>query len=202
MDAVSFLIRRRLKLKVTDLGQGGLVWKRATAPELDEDERRLGFPLPPLFKRIYMDVGNGGFGPGYGLLGMSNGAPDDFGKTAPESYSLRRQGDPDNRDWFWPDALLPICHWGCAIYSCINCRDSNFPMQIFDPNVHQDSDWRDAYFDEAPSFDSWIREWAEGEDLWDDMYGDNGRIRKILAARKPIGVHPTQALLTPKKGPN
>ena len=41
---------------------------------LEEAESRLGFKLPILLRRLYLEVGNGGFGPSYGLLGISGGA--------------------------------------------------------------------------------------------------------------------------------
>lgn len=39
--------------------------------ELRESEEMLGFPLPEFVRRVYTQVGNGGFGPGYcGVLGL------------------------------------------------------------------------------------------------------------------------------------
>lgn len=34
--------------------------------EIAESEELLGFTLPPFVRRVYTQVGNGGFGPGYG----------------------------------------------------------------------------------------------------------------------------------------
>jgi hypothetical protein len=82
-------------------------------------------------KRIDVEIGNGGFGPGYGLIGLTNGAPDDQDKTAPAIYDWFRGGDPHDASWEWPAGLLPICHWGCAILSCVDCADPNFRMRIF-----------------------------------------------------------------------
>src|SRR5690242_9078485 len=45
----------------------------ATAEELNQAENLLGFRLPKLLSRLYSEVGNGGFGPGYGLIGLANG---------------------------------------------------------------------------------------------------------------------------------
>jgi SMI1 / KNR4 family (SUKH-1) len=96
--------------------------------EMDKAESRFGFPLPPLLKRLYTDIGNGGFGPGYGLMGLINGFRDDIGDSALESYELRREADPAELGWHWPADLLPICTWGCAIYSCIDCsKPTKFP---------------------------------------------------------------------------
>ena len=39
------------------------------------------------------------------------------------------------------------------------------------------------FFEEAPSFASWITSWAEGVDLWDRSYGQNGLVTRALAER-------------------
>ncbi len=43
----------------------------ATAKELHAAERAIGFELPELLRAIYLKVGNGGFGPEYGLVGIT-----------------------------------------------------------------------------------------------------------------------------------
>ena len=110
-DLVIAAIRRHLKTKITDLGEpshSGL--KPADPAGVANDERLLGFALPPLMRRIYMEIGNGGFGPGYGLIGLTNGVPDDTGKTGPAIYQQFRRAGSEVRNWKWPDRLLPICH--------------------------------------------------------------------------------------------
>jgi hypothetical protein len=183
-DITVAAIRRRLKVKITDQRGANAPLQPADPVEIANDEKRLGFALPPLLKRLYTEIGNGGFGPGYGLIGLTNGVPDDLGKTAPETYGLIRGTSRDDPSWKWPEGLLPICHWGCAILSCIDCTDPNFRMRIFDPNVH-DGDWDACFFDESDGFDIWIREWASGVDLWSAMYGESGHIFQILTARHP-----------------
>jgi hypothetical protein len=84
------------------------------------------------------------------------------------------------RNWKWPNGLLPICHWGCAILSCADCAD------LFDPNVHHGDDWADSFFEESDGFEMWIRVWASGVDLWELMYGEKGHIAEILSARYTI----------------
>jgi hypothetical protein len=148
-----------------------------------KDESRLGFTLPALLKRLYAEIGNGGFGPGYGLIGLTNGVPDDTGSTAPVIYEQFRQARTHEPGWHWPYGLLPICHWGCAILSCVDCADVNFRMHIFDPNAHVSDDWSDCHFEESLSFESWIRAWASGADLWDQMFGENGPVFKTLSQR-------------------
>jgi hypothetical protein len=176
-------IRHRIKQKPSDLGWPPYAQLKSADPiEIANDERQLGFEFPPALKRLYVEIGNGGFGPGYGLIGLTNGVPDDQGKTGPDIYRLFRS-DPELD---WPNGLLPICHWGCAILSCVDCVDTNFRMQVFDPNVHEGDDWRDAFFEESISFEKWISDWTAGVDLWDQMYGDHGEISRILSVRRQM----------------
>src|SRR5690242_10047052 len=42
----------------------------ATVAEVDAAEAALGLAIPPLLRRLYTEVGNGGFGPHYGLEGV------------------------------------------------------------------------------------------------------------------------------------
>jgi hypothetical protein len=180
-------IRRRLKTKVTDLGGSSHAPLEPGNPDdIARDESKLGFSFPPLLKRIYTEIGNGGFGPGYGLIGLTNGVPDDTGKTGPAIYRQFHDGASEAPFCEWPKGLLPICYWGCAILSCADCSDPNFRVRIFDPNVHDGDDWTDAFFEESPSFEEWITAWASGVDLWKLMYGEQGHIARLLSARNPI----------------
>src|SRR5690242_1926418 len=45
----------------------------APAQALIDAEAALGFQLHPFHRRLLMEVGNGGFGPGDGLIGLSGG---------------------------------------------------------------------------------------------------------------------------------
>ena len=135
----------------------------ASAAEVAEFEARVGRPLPPLWRRVYSEVGNGGFGPGYGLLGLVTGARTDEGKSAAEFVELLQQSDPDDPGWAWPDGLVPVCHWGCAIYSCLDLRSAAAPVVRFDPNGHGTQEgWDGAWWAEAETSGAWLRAWAEG----------------------------------------
>lgn len=47
----------------------------ATEQQIKETERQLGFQLPLLLRLLYTHVANGGFGPGYGIIGTPGGFP-------------------------------------------------------------------------------------------------------------------------------
>jgi hypothetical protein len=189
-DLIIAAIRRRLKTKFTDMDTfSPPILTPGDPTEIERDEKRLGFALPPLLKRIYSEISNGGFGPGYGLIGLTSGVPDDTGKTGPDIYRLLRSADPVDVNLNWPFGLLPICNWGCAIVSCADCADPGFRMRIFDPNAHDGDDgddWSDSFFEESPSFETWIGAWSSGVDLWALMYGEAGHISQILSARRSI----------------
>src|SRR5436190_20370076 len=78
----------------------------ASLEALRDTEDRMGFSLTLLLKRLYLEVGNGGFGPGFGLYGLlSGGFADDLqGLTLPDLYLSAMEYD-------WPEKLVSICDW-------------------------------------------------------------------------------------------
>lgn len=164
----------------TPTGSSYIIAPPATLASIANDEQTLGFALPPLLKQLYLTIGNGGWGPSYGLLGLI-GSEDEDSRTAVSEYMARRgstlseiSSDPS---WHWPERMLPICDWGCAIFSCIDCSKPKFAMMAFDPGHHKDGgDWSDAFFSEDLTFEGWIELWVEGHDLWQRLYGPKGII--------------------------
>lgn len=146
--------------------------QRPDPPVSDESWRQteaaIGFSLPPLLRELYVQVGNGGFGPGYALRGAIGGATDDNGWDLVEYYRIQREGDPECPKWIWPAGLVGLNDWGCAIASCVDCSVSGFPMVGFDPNgldpEDQDS-WSASFVTTGVSFDEWISAWASGDNL-------------------------------------
>lgn len=136
----------------------------ASDAELGEAERLLGFPLPPALRGIYSGVANGGFGPGYGFVGVLGGAPDSiFGTHLADAYrqerELSRQGQPIEE---WPRRILRIVEWGCGIGSCIDARSGQ--ILRYDPTAQGDPA-RDMTF-EAESLEEWLQRWLRGADLF------------------------------------
>lgn len=133
---------------------------------LAEAERRLGFPLPILLQELYCEVADGGFGPSYGILPLLSSVPErklaNGSLTAVESvvelYELFRNGDPENPSWSWPERLLPILDWGCAIRSCVDCSTLSLQVVRDEPYVSRVT--------ESPSLEQWLHRWIEGHDLW------------------------------------
>ena len=144
--------------------QGGF-HKPLSRRALDKAETHLGFELPPAVRDMYGRVANGGFGPGYGVIGLVGGALTDLKNDAANEYRLRHQRDEWDDGPEWPDALLPIVHWGCAIYSCVDCAEPTTRIVRFDPNP-VDDDWSIAWGDEGYTLDAWLTAWLAGTELF------------------------------------
>jgi hypothetical protein len=130
--------------------------------DLNEAERQLGFALPDLLRKIYCEVGDGGFGPGYGFYRLLEGTDEFPDETVVQLYTSFRELDPEDPSWSWPEKLLPLLDWGCAIRSCVHCSDPTLPVFRFDPNSGSIA----VFSTEGYSFENWLEAWLDGKDLW------------------------------------
>ncbi|MGW1515175.1 SMI1/KNR4 family protein [Streptomyces sp. NPDC002287] len=125
--------------------------------ETDRAARILGFAPPPLLAALYRRVGDGGFGPEYGLLPL---------REAMRAYEAGRACD-----WGWPEGVLPIADLGCAMYACVDCRSETAQVLLFEPNP---GDPGLAWYHHVPSLEGWLRDWLDGagwfgeEGEWDE----------------------------------
>ena len=131
----------------------------ASPAAVEEAEGLLGRRLPWLPRRLYLEVGNGGFGPGYGILGVRGGHPeipgDEYHHTAVDLYRQARSGS--FTAWgSMPAALLPVCYWGCGIHSLIDCADREARMWAWDPNPAPHDDIGKAVFPQSMTFTEWL----------------------------------------------
>jgi SMI1/KNR4 family protein SUKH-1 len=151
---------------------------RASVTEISEAERRLGVPIPDFLARLYREVGNGGFGPGYGISGLITGysvAPDETAVPLWESWTARPQ-PTGYENWNWPPTMLPIADWGCAIRSCVDIGKPNCPVYRFDPGLFVDAEaaadenieattaegFAALFVPEAAGLVDWLERWLDG----------------------------------------
>lgn len=128
----------------------------ATASEeaVGEAERRLGFPIPSLLKACYLRVSNGGFGPGYGIIGIEGGYASDYGNLVETHGVLKQDQESEGREW--PSGLLPFCEWGCNIFSCVDCHDIRHPVYTFEDFAVQPQSY---------TIDKFFELWMSGTDI-------------------------------------
>lgn len=160
----------------------GFRYPPATEEQLTATERMLGIALPGTLRMLYAEVANGGFGPGYGIIGVSGGAPhpggwyndlaDDYLSRPPNVrlvdfakldaaqkpgkwFDLQydeESDDLENRWYEWPANLLSFCYWGCNTEHAIHA----YTGQIY----VIDSVSACAYW--APSLEVWLEQWLDG----------------------------------------
>ncbi|MEU1016759.1 MULTISPECIES: SMI1/KNR4 family protein [unclassified Streptomyces] len=140
-------------------------WDTLPAP-VDADtlaraEAALGFRLPPLLASLYTHIGDGGFGPEYGLLPLLEEKSSGAEPPVVDKYLGMRHRD----DWDWPEGVLPISHWGCAMYACVDCRMDEGQVLLFEPNG---GDPEHAWFIDSPSLASWLTAWLDGTGWYED----------------------------------
>lgn len=141
----------------------------ATIEDLIQAEEQIGFEMPTFLKRLYLEVGNGGFGPGYGLLPLnehhtsSNTRADTLvaNYLGMKSFSQKDidkyWADDEVKPALWPERVLIICDWECNIYSCLNCTLPDLIILRMDNNLNFLVEW--AF--EAPSIHQWLEDWLD-----------------------------------------
>ena len=152
----------------TDDGGREAPFPPVRAKSLTAVEAIVGHKLPPLLERLYSEVGNGGFGPDYGLLGIDGGAGNERGQDAISLYQTFRV--PDERDplWRWPPGLLPLVHCGCGMFLCVDCSSSDGKVVWFEPNPHESGQpWDDSFIPLTCDLGQLMTAWVDGESWYD-----------------------------------
>jgi hypothetical protein len=127
-------------------------------PVLNEEtvvmlELDLGFRLPSLARELYLQVANGGFGPGWGILSLEDVV--EFDRSCRSNWD---DGYPPNG---WPDRLVRFCEWGCNIWSGIDGSTEQCGVVRFDPDRYQDQ-ITDCLVPECDSLSDWLTSWLDG----------------------------------------
>jgi hypothetical protein len=165
---------------------------RATAGQMQAAERGIGFKLPPLLRAIYLKVGNGGFGPEYGIVGVRGGAKLE-GCTLETCYQKMIELEKENKVWRWPRRLLPLANYGCGMWSCVDCAYAKLPMILWDPNnlnaelagAEARLNWANSFWTQGLSLNAWLEGWlaqtAEPEPRWPSTSWMKKRLGYVLA---------------------
>lgn len=144
----------------------------ATDDQIRSAEASLDFPLPAFLRRVYTAIANGGFGPGRGLLGVPGGAADEHGSSLVDLYDSFSAANPEDPGWRWPERLVPICCWGESVYSCVDCATPEGALACLDLAGYQPGrDLKEFLIPQRQlTLEAWLRAWAEGVDLWAEMF--------------------------------
>lgn len=127
---------------------------RASEVAVRQAELALGIEIPPILRDVYLTVANGGFGPGYGLIGVEGGHASSLGTLAATHAEIQRGAKYLGLEW--KAGMLAFCEWGCNNFSCVDCSDSRFQI------VH--SEECKTYVQDF-TLDAFFKMWLEGVDI-------------------------------------
>jgi hypothetical protein len=161
------------RLRERSLDEGGPAHRPATRAEVEQAERRLGFPLPASLRRLLLEVANGGIGP-VPLLGVGAGRRSPEGDDLVGVYEGLRGPRPSHPERpggrrlaatvdAWPVAVLPLAEARDGVVFCIDARGG----EVLSAEGHGcelgigHARWLQR---EAASLEEWLARWLEGED--------------------------------------
>lgn len=157
----------------------------ASVAALEAAERSLGFRLPAGLRRLYLEIADGGFGPGGGLLSID------------AVLEARRQligGGELPRGRTWPANLVPI-RANEPGYACLDVATG--AIVDWDPEEASewasDARWQRSFKPAAPSLEAWLTAWlgatpapeALHERVNASLIEEARKARAIIAARTP-----------------
>ena len=140
----------------------------ATAAEVDAAEAALGFSVPQLLRRLYIEIGNGGFGPNYGLEGVPTisqvpGTADIVALY--ESYNW--EPPTEHPAHVWPRGWVPLISGGCLYMECVDFLRPPQAVALFDPDVcDRERPVIESLRPVAPSLEARLEAWLAGEKAW------------------------------------
>lgn len=157
----------------------GFAFPPATEEQLAQSEEILEFSLPPALRALFATVANGGFGPGYGIPGAVGGfGPGDgvydivqgFYLFCDESRQvpLEAYAESPGSQHFnlpndcWPERVLPLCSWGCAMYDFIDADTGRICQRDFSDNYPDDPNWQTILTRTELSLEDWLSRWLDG----------------------------------------
>jgi hypothetical protein len=175
---------------------GGIHPRKASPPvaaqALQIAERAIGFQLPNLLRAVFLEVGNGGFGPEYGIVGTKGGAKLD-GCTLETCYQNMVKLENENSVWRWPKRLLPLSNYGCGMWSCVDCEYQKLPMILWDPNnldaeldgADARLNWGNSFWDQGRSLRIWLEGWLAEEEEPEPKWPSDSWMRRRLGFTLP-----------------
>lgn len=142
-------------------------------------EATLGFSLPAPLRQVYLEVGDGGFGPGGGMLPAQDAA------AAWRSLTDEPAGPADQA---WPRSLLPFADRNPG-YDCIDVRSGR--IVVWDPQeIEDESDdsWRRSFRDDADTLAEYFETWLGSRDPYEVAREQAmaGMVEQARAARAHI----------------
>jgi hypothetical protein len=140
----------------------------ATPAEVSAAEVVLTLAIPELLHRLYTEVGNGGFGPLYGLEGVPTIPRLPGTADIVALYRAYNWGPPaEHPAHVWPHGWVPLIAGGCNYIECVDFLHPPHAVSLFDPdNCDVAKPIVESLRPLAPSLESRLEAWLSGIQLW------------------------------------
>jgi len=138
--------------------------------DLKAAEKQLGFPLPDLLRQLYLEVGNGGFGPVFGLVPLSRQSLGDDPPVEAEvdlvTDYLRIQQCYADAPQHWPRGLVPTFYCGATVLEFVDCNTGR--MTWFDEGTEGLADLLNdpARWPPRLTLEDRLKAWLSGRRVW------------------------------------
>jgi hypothetical protein len=175
LEAIKEKSLKRLVSKIPYWINVPAVYPVISMEKLESIEKKNGFKLPLILKKIYSEIGNGG--QSLGIMGI---ACKDDPRTNPPGDDPRGWED-DSLEFYLlsyeitlnnhTHRVLPFCDNGCNTWYCVVLDDGLFPVYLFDGGKSEyDDDLDEDVYDEcwtsvAASINNWFEDWLEGKKI-------------------------------------
>ncbi|MCT2543070.1 MULTISPECIES: SMI1/KNR4 family protein [Streptomyces] len=156
-DELVEAVRARVKAgRPTDFASTLAAPEPASLDEVEDAERAIGFRLPPLVRRLYLEIADGGIGP---FLGVSSLHDEELGMVNVYLSCLNAEPSPEDPPSL-PPGVLFLCDFGCAMWALLDCRHPAGQMWWWEEGDRHKLDL---------TFPQWIQAWIEGDLTHDYM---------------------------------
>ncbi|MEU2393534.1 SMI1/KNR4 family protein [Streptomyces sp. NPDC007369] len=149
----------------------GPMFPPVTPQDVEAAEGLIGRPLPELLRRVYTEVGNGGFGPDAGLASLT-GVQRAPGHLADWPCAVRRH--ERDRAAGLPASWLYLTSGGCTMEWHLSLLALDNPVLLYDADgwsPSEDEDPHDGLRYATASLRQWLWTWATGGRVWAEPLG-------------------------------
>lgn len=144
----------------------GPLFAPASPALVESAEAAFGHPFPELLRRVCLEVGDGGFGPGEGVFALAeNRRQSGWISDQPSAVGALR----DDRRAGLPSAWFRFAHDGCTMQWRVSLNAVDAPVLLYDSDGWV-PEWGETPHDAvhaAIPLREWLRRWAEGEPVYD-----------------------------------
>jgi hypothetical protein len=114
-------------------------------------EKSLAFKLPGDLRQLYLEIGDGNFGPFFGIRRLSNWAKD---------YLKLRAGLQEERGHPWPENLLPLVFLN-GKRVCLDRDSGCVTLWARPPKRCSAKKWEASFIPQAGSLAEWLERWVD-----------------------------------------